>query len=44
MDQRSAIGFTFSYQLYDEETRAWIFNAEELLVKFKALEAQIRNV
>ena len=41
-DQRNALAFTFSYKLFDETAKAWKFNREELLVKFKALEAQIR--
>ncbi len=43
MDQRNAVGFFISYKLYDEETMSWRFNREELLVKFKALEAQVRQ-
>jgi DNA-binding Lrp family transcriptional regulator len=41
-DQRNALGFPFSYNLFEEETKAWKFNRDELLAKFKALEAQIR--
>ena len=41
-DQRNALGFTISYKLYDEEAKSWQFDREELLAKFKALEAQIR--
>lgn len=41
-DQRSAGGFAFSYNLYEEATKSWQFNREELLTKFRALEAQIR--
>jgi hypothetical protein len=43
MDQRDAVGFTMSYQLYDDESRTWKFNREELLVRFKALETQVRQ-
>jgi hypothetical protein len=41
-DQRNALGFPFSYNLFEESTKSWKFNREELLAKFKALEAQIR--
>jgi DNA-binding Lrp family transcriptional regulator len=41
-DQRNAAGFSFSYKLFDEATKNWQFNREELLAKFKALETQIR--
>jgi DNA-binding Lrp family transcriptional regulator len=41
-DQRNALGFPFSYNLFEEENKAWKFNRDELLVKFRALEAQVR--
>jgi DNA-binding Lrp family transcriptional regulator len=41
-DQRDALTYQFSYKLYDETAKAWKFNREELLAKFRALEAQIR--
>lgn len=41
-DQRSAYAFAISHKLFDETTKTWTFNREELLAKFKALEAQIR--
>ncbi|MDA4121680.1 MAG: hypothetical protein OK456_00700 [Thaumarchaeota archaeon] len=42
MDQRNAVAFALTYQLYDEESKIWKFNREELLAKFKVLEAQVR--
>lgn len=41
-DQRNALSFLIPYKLYDERAKAWTFNREEVLAKFKALEAQIR--
>jgi len=43
MDQRNAAGFTFPYKLYDDSSRQWTFNKEDLLVKFKTLENEIRR-
>lgn len=43
MDQRNAVGFFISYQLFDEETGTWKFNRQELLEKFRALEAEVRQ-
>jgi hypothetical protein len=40
-DQREALGFTFSYQLFNEETKQWQFNRELLLEKFRALSLEI---
>lgn len=42
-DQRNAAAYTLAYNLYDEDVKAWKFNREELLVKFRALQAQISN-
>ena len=44
MDQKNATAFTFSYNLYDEGSKVWKFNSDELLLKFKALETQIRSI
>jgi DNA-binding Lrp family transcriptional regulator len=44
MDQRNATGFTFSYNLFDEASKSWKFNKEELLTKFRMIEHQIRQV
>jgi len=44
MDQRNAAAFTFSYNLFDEASKGWKFNKEELLTKFRMLEHQIRHV
>jgi len=41
-DQRNALSFPFSYNLFDEGVKAWKFNRDELLAKFRALEAQVR--
>jgi DNA-binding Lrp family transcriptional regulator len=43
IDQRNAAGFTFSYNLFNEEERAWTFNKADLLNKFKALEVQVKG-
>jgi hypothetical protein len=43
MDQRNSAAFTIPHKLYDEASKEWIFNKQELLVKFKALETEIRN-
>lgn len=43
IDQKNAIAFTFSYNLYDEASKSWSFNKEDLLAKFKALEIQIKG-
>jgi DNA-binding Lrp family transcriptional regulator len=44
MDQRNSFSFAIPYKLYDESSRQWAFNKEDLLVKFKALENQIRTL
>lgn len=41
-DQRNAMGFHLPYKLYDEATKSWTFNREDLLAKFRAVETQIR--
>jgi DNA-binding Lrp family transcriptional regulator len=41
IDPKIAVGFTFSYNLFNEETHEWVFNGEELLTKFVALKAEI---
>ena len=43
IDQRNAAGFTFSYNLFSEGTKAWTFNKVDLLNKFKALEIQVKG-
>jgi len=43
IDQRNAAGFTFSYNLFSEEAKAWTFNKIDLLNKFKALEIQVKG-
>lgn len=43
MDQTSAIGFTFSYQLFDDEKRSWTFASDELLARFQSLILRIRE-
>jgi hypothetical protein len=43
MDQAEALFFTLSYQLYDEQQDAWTFNEPQLLARFDALTAQIRE-
>jgi DNA-binding Lrp family transcriptional regulator len=40
-DQRYAGSYSISYTLFDEETKSWRFNREELLAKFRTLRAQI---
>jgi hypothetical protein len=44
MDQRNSAAFTIPYKLYDEDSRKWIFSKDDLLARFKVLEAQIRNL
>jgi DNA-binding Lrp family transcriptional regulator len=44
MDQRNSFAFTIPHKLFDETSRNWVFNREDLLVKFKALENEVRTV
>jgi len=44
VDQRNSAAFTIPYKLYDEDSRKWIFSKDDLLARFKVLEAQIRNL
>lgn len=44
MDQTEALSFTFSYQLFDEESGTWTFNELQLLARFDSLIAKIREV
>ncbi len=37
VDQMNAISFTISYNLYDGTERAWTFNTEEILSRFRSL-------
>jgi hypothetical protein len=43
MDQRNALNFTFSYQLYDGEQKRWRFEKEELLARFGNLVVKIKG-
>jgi len=43
VDMRSSLAFTFSYKLFDEESRSWQFNKEDLLAKFAEFIVQVRN-
>ncbi len=43
MDQRNALNFTFSYQLYDGEQKKWKFEKEELLARFGNLVVKIKG-
>ncbi len=43
MDQRTALNFTFSYQLYDGDQKAWKFEKEPLLTRFANLVVQVKG-
>ena len=43
MDQRNALNFTFSYQLFDRDQKKWKFEKEALLSRFENLVLQIKG-
>jgi hypothetical protein len=43
LDQTNALSFTFSYTLFDEETKAWAFSGPELMSRFENLIIKIRE-
>jgi DNA-binding Lrp family transcriptional regulator len=43
MDQTSALGFTFSYQLYDPQAKTWKLNETELIPRFENLLLKIKE-
>ncbi|MGD0639034.1 MAG: AsnC family protein [Nitrososphaerales archaeon] len=43
LDQTNALSFTFSYTLFDEETKSWAFNGPELKSRFENLVIKIRE-
>jgi hypothetical protein len=44
LDQTEALSFTFSYQLFDEESKQWSFNEPSLLARFDGLIAKIGEI
>jgi hypothetical protein len=44
LDQTEALSFTISYQLYDAQTRAWVFEKQNLLERFETLFTKIREI
>ena len=42
-DQTEAASFTILYQLYDQSSKAWTFNREELTQRFEKLMVEIRT-
>jgi hypothetical protein len=43
VDQTNALGFTIAPQLFNEKTRSWSFNREELEARFESLIQQIKR-
>lgn len=43
VDQSNAAGFTLSYQMFDDGKRKWIFEKEEMLMRFQNLMMKIRE-
>lgn len=43
MDQSSSLSFTFSYQLYDQERKTWVFDEASLLTRFERLIMEIKR-
>jgi hypothetical protein len=43
LDQTNSLSFTFSYNLFDDESRLWAFNGPELEARFESLVLKIRE-
>ena len=43
VDQTNAAGFTLSYQLFDDVERRWVFEKEDLVLRFQNLIMKIRE-
>lgn len=43
MDQANSIGFTFPYQLFDDQKKEWAFADQELLARFESLIMKIKE-
>jgi hypothetical protein len=43
VDQRNSVGFTMTYQLFDDAERAWKFDSQEILMRFQSLIMKIRE-
>ena len=43
LDSSNALTFTFAYNLYDQEKKAWVFNRGELLSRFDNLLVKIKE-